>query len=47
MLIDKIIERIENEKQFISKIKNTVRAKIKETPILQAMSNQAKIIQSF
>lgn len=44
MLIDKIIERIENEKNYIENIlENTG----KETPIVQEMSKQAKIMKSF
>lgn len=44
MLIDKIIERIENEKNYIENIPENTG---KETPIVQEMSKQAKIMKSF
>lgn len=44
MLIDKIIERIENEKNYIENIPENTE---KETPIVQEMSKQAKIMKSF
>ena len=47
MLIDKIIERIENEKNCIENIPNEIDNAEKETPIVQEMSKQAKIMKSF
>ncbi len=47
MLIDKIIERIENEKNYIENIPNEIDNAKKETPIVQEMSKQAKIMKSF
>ena len=47
MLIDKIIERIENEKNYIENIPNEIDNAEKETPIVQEMSKQAKIMKSF
>lgn len=44
MLIDKIIERIENEKNYIENIPENTE---KETPIVQEMSKPAKIMKSF
>lgn len=44
MLIDKIIEKIENEKNYIENIPENTG---KETPIVQEMSKQAKIMKSF
>ncbi|MED9948362.1 MAG: DUF4253 domain-containing protein [Peptacetobacter hiranonis] len=44
MLIDKIIERIENEKNCIENIPENTG---EETPIVQEMSKQAKIMKSF
>lgn len=44
MLIEKIIERIENEKNYIENIPENTG---KETPIVQEMSKQAKIMKSF